>query len=345
MRNHQFQPDRSEALRRQLVEMPALSATGDPLRDLAPPHTLQGEAPQPAPQHPGTSRDSEPNQIGQVTPLRRPHRKRRVLLGTAAASVGMAVVGQLSVTVQSAHAAGLLRSAAEQSTAFVDLDPGAGQYLLVHKEGSWLGAHTNATGGTETFTTDQRIDVYVPDEPEDEWVLDREWGAAGPMPAHEETISAQDGEFYDGIPWTVPWTPSELEALPRDGQALLNHFDAQYQGGSASRNEDNFVRITDLLKTGLVPADLRAGLYEALALIPGVDATEQQANLAGEVGVAIGRTEPLRLGQRQEIIIDPDTGLVIGERTVKTWAAFGFGSNEIIGHTAIDYQIVDVAPK
>ena len=36
---------------------------------------------------------------------------------------------------------------------------------------------------------------------------------------------------------------------------------------------------------------------------------------------------------------------MIGERTVKTWAAFGFGSNEIIGHTAINYQIVDAAPE
>lgn len=344
MRSHQFQPDRSEALRRQLVELPALSATGDPLRDLAPPHTLQGEAPPSTPQHPGTSRDSGLNQIGQVTPLRHPHRGRRVLLATAAASVGMLVVGQLSVTVQSAHAAGLLRSAAEQSTAFVDPDPGPGQYLLVHKEGSWFGGYANEAGGTEAYMAEQRIDVYVPDDPEDEWVLDREWGAAGPHRAHAETIRAQDGEFYGG-PWTAEWTEPELTALPRDGQALLDVFDAQYRGGSASRNEDNFVRITDLLKTGLVPADLRAGLYEALALIPGVDASKQQATLEGELGIAIGRTEPLRLGMRQEIIIDPDTGLVIGERSLMTWAAFGFGTNEIIGHTAIDYQIVDSAPE
>jgi hypothetical protein len=28
-----------------------------------------------------------------------------------------------------------------------------------------------------------------------------------------------------------------------------------------------------------------------------------------------------------------------------TVAAFGFGSNEIVGHTAIDYRIVDKAPQ
>jgi hypothetical protein len=26
-------------------------------------------------------------------------------------------------------------------------------------------------------------------------------------------------------------------------------------------------------------------------------------------------------------------------------AAFGFGANEIVGHTAVDYTIVDSAPK
>jgi RNA polymerase sigma-70 factor (ECF subfamily) len=136
----------------------------------------------------------------------------------------------------------------------------------------------------------------------------------------------------------------ELAALPRDGQALYDHFNSSYQGGSASRDENNFVRITDILRMGLIPADLRAGLYKALALIPGVTASEQ-ANFDGKLGMAIGRTEPLRAGQRAEMIIDPGTGLVIGERTIMTYAAFGFGSNEVVGHTAIDYRIVDSAPR
>jgi hypothetical protein len=45
------------------------------------------------------------------------------------------------------------------------------------------------------------------------------------------------------------------------------------------------------------------------------------------------------------MIIDPDTGLVMGERTIMTVAAFGFASNDVVGHTAIDYRIVDEAPQ
>jgi RNA polymerase sigma-70 factor (ECF subfamily) len=187
----------------------------------------------------------------------------------------------------------------------------------------------------------QTIDVYVPGDPARDWVLERDWGGIAPRPGQKDTIHAQNGEFYGG-PWSV-MKQQEIEALPREGQALLDHFDAQYQGGSASRDEDNFVRITDLLRTGLVPADLRAGLYEALALIPGVNTSEQK-NFDGKPGIAIGRTEALRAGQRDEIIIDPTNGLVIGERTITTYAAFGFGANELTGHTALDYKIVSSVP-
>ncbi|RAM38291.1 hypothetical protein DBZ45_04560 [Arthrobacter globiformis] len=54
-----------------------------------------------------------------------------------------------------------------------------------------------------------------------------------------------------------------------------------------------------------------------LALIPGVTASEP-ANLDGKTGVAIGRTEPLGGGLGAEIIIDPNTGLVIRKGSIMT---------------------------
>jgi len=98
---------------------------------------------------------------------------------------------------------------------------------------------------------------------------------------------AQNGEFYG-----EPWVREDLEALPTDAEALLEYFDSQYVGGSASRDEDNFLRMTDVLRSGLVRAELRAGFYGALALIPGVTSTADVANLDGITGIAIGRTEP-----------------------------------------------------
>ena len=302
MNTSQFQSDRREALRRQLVELPGLAV---------------------------------------VAPSARPRPTRRILLTAAAAFVGALVVGQISVTAQSAHAAGVLRAVADQSMTFVDPVPGPGQYLLVHTHANWSVTGIDEAGNMNHGMNAQTIDVYRPANPDDDWVLRRDWGDGHPVPMEIEVIRAKEGYFYGG-PWTL--SDDELAALPRGGQALYDHFNSSYQGGSASRDENNFVRITDILRMGLIPADLRAGLYQALALIPGVTASEQ-ANFDGKVGVAIGRTEPLRAGQRAEMIIDPANGLVIGERTIMTYAAFGFGTNEVTGHTAIDYRIVDSAPQ
>ncbi|MET3175955.1 UNVERIFIED_ORG: hypothetical protein ABIB52_003828 [Arthrobacter sp. UYCu721] len=322
MKTHQFQPDRSDALRRQLVDMPAQ------------------ELPRKRPT--GSSQVPAANlAITDHDPIHRPQRTRRVVLTMAAASVGVIVLGQTNMSIQSAHAAGLLRSAAEQTMAFSDPTPGPGEYLRVHTHANWLVGRSDAAGNDMFSMNAQTIDVYVPGDPSRDWVLDRDWGAIAPRPGQKDTIHAPDGEFY-GIPWTVI-DKQELMGLPREGKALIEHFNAQYQGGSASRDEDNFVRITDLLRSGLVPADLRAGLYEALALIPGVNAGEQ-TNFDGKPGISIGRSEPLRAGQRDEIIIDPATGLVIGERTVMTYALFGLGTNNLTAQTAIDYSIVGSVP-
>ena len=330
MSTRQFQTDRREALRKQLVELPTLAGTNNPLRYKSGKTTSLG------------LQNQESRLPLKDNPAPHPRIARRVLLGAAAAVVGALAVGQISVAAQSAHAAGVLRAAAGKTMTFVDPVAKPGEYLLVHTHANWSVTGVDASGNISTRMNAQTIDVYVPGNRDEEWVLDRDWGDAGPAPMDDGVIRAKDGHFYGG-----PWSPidaEQLDALPRDGQALYDHFNAQYQGGSASRDEDNFVRITDLLRLGLVPADLRAGLYEALALIPGVTASEQ-ANFDGKVGIAIGRTEPLRAGQRAEMIIDSDTGLVIGERTIMTVAAFGFGSNDVVGHTAIDYRIVDEAPQ
>ena len=102
------------------------------------------------------------------------------------------------------------------------------------------------------------------------------------------------------------------------------------------------VFIADLLRTGLVPADLRAALYKAAAMIPGVTIMEGQANLDGRTGVAIGRTEGTLM--RQEIIIDPKTGQVIGERQVLTKDYGVMPTGTPLAWTAVETSVSDTAP-
>ncbi|MFT7836320.1 hypothetical protein Q5530_09220 [Saccharothrix sp. BKS2] len=96
----------------------------------------------------------------------------------------------------------------------------------------------------------------------------------------------------------------------------------------------------EILRTGLVPADLRAQWYRAPALLDGVTAFEQGVTLDGRTGVAIGVESPL---ERRELIIDPATGDFIGERTTAgpesydPWIAPG----TVTGFSSITTTVVD----
>ncbi|TFC25411.1 hypothetical protein E3O25_12355 [Cryobacterium sp. TMT1-3] len=274
------------------------------------------------------------------------HRKKRrwmprltgAAAGVAAAMTGVLVVGNVTLSAQSAYASDVLRTAATQTIQYADLVAGSDQYLRSHTHARW--GVCDATG---CEPNDQIMDVYMPADPEAEWTLYRDWGNMPGVLTGEsiETTRAVDGRFYDP---GHSWVNVDYADIPLDGAAAYEWIDAQYNGGSASRDEDNFVRITDILRSGLVPAPQRAALLDALSRISGVTATDNVANLDGVTGIAIGRNEMLRAGERQEIIIDPDTGLVIGERAMSGTTLFGWGVNEEMSLTAIETTVVDTAP-
>lgn len=256
---------------------------------------------------------------------------------TAAAITGVLVAGNITSTAEPTYASEFLRSAAVQTVQYADIVPGSGQYLRSRTHARW--GICNSTGCTPN---DQILDVYMPADPDTPWVLYRDWGTEEGVYTDEsiETIRADDGRFYGP---DSSWVNVDYTDIPLDGDAAYQWIDDAYLGGSASRDEDNYVRISDILRSGLVPAPQRAALLDALSRIPGVTATNDVENLDGITGVAIGRNEPLREGERQEIIIDPQTGLIIGERTVT-----GAGSSETTSGptslTAIETTVVDTAP-
>lgn len=263
--------------------------------------------------------------------------------GVAVALTGALVVGNVSLSTQSAYASDILRTASAQIAEYADLVPGPGEYLSSHTHGRWQECTNTATEPKLVCNPYEEIlDVYMPADVDAEWVLFRDWGdvpdASGKS---NETIRAADGQFYRDAP---SWLPVDLSDIPTDGAAAYEWVDLQYDGGSASRDEDNFVRIVEILGTGLVPGPQRAALLDALSRIPGISATDDVANLDGVTGVAIGRDEPVRAGERQEIIIDPNTGMVIGQRTVSGATAFGWGTNKVVTLTAIETTVVKDAP-
>lgn len=144
-------------------------------------------------------------------------------------------------------------------------------------------------------------------------------------------------------PWMAP-SSAFLAGLPRDPHDL---FDRVRDGAAPvdTNTVDDVImgRIADLLLTGTVPADLRAALFRTAALIPNVDVTADAVTLDGHTGVAIARTVT-GANIRQDLVFDPDTGLVIGQRTVLLQADGTLPAGFVTGTSYRTQEVVDSAP-
>lgn len=284
-------------------------------------------------------------------------------LGLVTALVAGNVVGLAGWRgAASAEAAEVLINAAELTIKTSDPIVGPGQYLKIDSTNLWSsGASQTTMGGGDPnkqwFWLDtERIASYIPANREDEWVMVRsgrvhtKFFDEGSKKFAEElrelrgdtsaTWRGKGGSFQDG-PSGLP-SDDELGSMSRDPYLLLNSIYKKTIGIGDSPDAQAMVVIANLLRTGLIPADLRAALYKALAMIPGVTVVEQEATLDGQIGIAIGRVDSYSL--RKDIIIDPLTGLMIGERTVTLKADGPIPAGTAGEWTTIHTSVVDSAP-
>jgi RNA polymerase sigma-70 factor (ECF subfamily) len=301
--------------------------------------------------------------------VRRSRRARRVLgwtgLGTVAAiGLVLALVASNILGLAgwrggaSAAAADTLDEAAVAAITNSDPTVGPGQYLKVATRAVYSTSFGNGAG--ESYLTIEHDELYVPADQSDDWVWDRSaskpYQTFGPKSAKAaasayadtlaqpnqgaEKLRAAGGRFY-GSPSDT--STAALASLPRDPYQLLNYIYRVDGTSGPSPDGEALVFIADRLRSGLVPADLRAAMYRAAAMIPGVTVTEREATLDGRTGVAIGRIEPSS-HIRQDIIIDPTTGLLIGERQVSLTAGSGLPAGTVFAWTAVTTSVVDSAP-
>jgi hypothetical protein len=277
---------------------------------------------------------------------------RRVGFGLAAvgavAAVAAVATGIARPADPSVQASAMLRDAA---AATVDPPLADGQFLRIATSASYL-ALTTVDGRPDStigYLDSQVREVYVPAGDSDRRITQttyvepsvffgpgaqefaaREWNAP---PSGAATAVAADA--------TKP--VENQAAMPRDPEALLAYLTGfRYQAGSSDENV--FAHVVDLLRGGSVASDLRAALYQALALMPSVVITEQQATLDGRVGTAIGLRGSA--GEtRQEIVIDPTSGEYIGVRLV---TVNGFGqipAGTPLEYTALHTSVVNSVPR
>jgi hypothetical protein len=244
------------------------------------------------------------------------------------------------------------------------------QYRYVETHAWWLG-----TFGPHQHLTEHRLRQWVPARPEREWVLERELtGAQTWLTGSAEEARADGFDLHDIAPigvfrapygdfdagpdaelgvdldtelcprprrprrgsWQSP-TLEFLDRLPRDPNALLERLREDNPGSWFGP----FAAAVTALRPALVPAELRAAFFRAVAALPGVRVGEKTVNVDGDTCVAIihdaGRT-------RTELLLDPTDGQFAGERdTLLSDSRIGLPAGTVISTTAVRTAVVDAA--
>ncbi|CAL9591924.1 hypothetical protein SUDANB95_05213 [Actinosynnema sp. ALI-1.44] len=261
------------------------------------------------------------------------------------------VVAQVSANTATAQAREALTSAADLAARAQDPVVAPGRYRYVVTHAWWL-----RTIGSETrsftFLNENLVETWIPADPSGEWLQrrretgNRKWVVGTEAEARAAGVAVEEspwpeqrakgGEFSGNLPerggWQFP-KPEFLAGLPTDPEQLYRRLSEDSGGG-----KQVLVYAADALRTGLVPAATRANLLRALAHLPGLDVTDDAADLDGRTGVALGVTED---GERQEIVLDPATGQVIGERKVSDSMFAGVPKGTVTAYSAITTAVVD----
>ncbi|GAA3663651.1 hypothetical protein GCM10022267_57330 [Lentzea roselyniae] len=261
------------------------------------------------------------------------HPRRRVRWLAAAAAVGVLTAGGLgALTIDnggsSATAAEELIRAADLAARVVERPVGPGQYRYVRARYEGI---TVELGSIKAYTTDMANEEWIPADRRDEWMLKFDVGSAKWLPGHEGEGEPDAGPFKndpefrgkcgkysyyaEGQPdrcTTASFrnpTPEFIASLPKDPKELL----AKLKEKGGPTDGDALQEARGALRSGQYPAEVRANIFRALALLPGLVVTDKRANLDGKEGVALGMRY---YDDFTEIIIDPDNGDFIGGRSV-----------------------------
>lgn len=234
----------------------------------------------------------------------------------------------------------VLNDAADKITA-KDPKLKPGQYRYIEVKGSYLrgfqvgtpqGVVSAPTG--YSYLADVTYQTWVPADVTQEWLEKRIPGAAkligSSMPAAEvpayqpsdTDTGERRGACGDFFPKSQPkkvcgdatdsGQPAFYADLPRDPDQLLAWLkDYTSQRGSSPSTMFHFG--IQFLNSGIIPADLRSPLLRAMSKIDGVKVVEEATTPDGRKGLALGLESDQ---ERRDLIVDPDRGEIIGERTV-----------------------------
>lgn len=273
-----------------------------------------------------------------------PPRRREVRIGAVAATLALvAGLGYTNLTdfMEEARADDVLTEAAIRA---VDPETRADQYWKI------------TTGGQSTISGEGgvciveigRVEYVAVDGTRPSWYVDEPAklvrqvtgeGDCAPSWTEREAwtmnVSPADAPTES---WQVP-TPQFLAALPRDVDALRGRLYADTAGKGRDPDSEVHVYVADVLRSGLVPADLRSALFRVLTTVPGIGVSDE-LTVEGREVVVIGIEDSY--GYTEELLIDPVVGEVVGERDRVEMASFR-PRLELL--TTISREVVDEIPE
>ncbi|HVK23330.1 MAG TPA: CU044_5270 family protein [Actinokineospora sp.] len=291
-------------------------------------------------------------------------------IASAAAVVAVAAGVLVAQTVSfngnpptASAAAAELNSVADRVRA-TDPPVGPGQYTYVGTR-AWYTATGSDTGAEllYAYLEENRTELWVPPVFEQEWMQrratgEKKWIFSSEAELKEKGIEIPDrphsngerrapcGDFFANsdeerckgeVGWQKP-SPQFIASLPKDAKQLHDRIRHDTQGRGKGPDLEFLVYVADFLRSGVVPADTRANLYRALAMVPTMVVTDRAANLDGRTGVAFGVEVD---GERREIIIDVSTGQFIGERQIAGDDRPGIPEGTVTAYSSVRTAVVD----
>ncbi len=282
----------------------------------------------------------------------RPRRRRLVL--AAAAIVALAAVPVLSLGGEPPSASAEASAVLDRAAALVPNDPAAkaSQYWRIEIHGRVVEtAMGNGPSGTVAWTVDHHRTLYKAVDGTRPTVLINTYGdhpilVSGPAGA-TAPIAGTTAIAFGAVPnsrpgnWQGP-TPAFLAGLPRDVDGLRARLYADAGRSGPSPDAEVVVYVGDLLRSGMVPADLRKALFDVLKTVPGVEVTSPHAQSGGTSVVAIGRQETVS-GLRLELLFSA-TGEYVGVREVDVRGSDGVPAGTVVEQTTVSRDVVDSVP-
>ena len=283
-----------------------------------------------------------------ATPPTKGRRPRARVLLAACAALVVVGLGYQSVTasIGTAQAADVLSRAAIGAS-----DPPAkpGQYWEITRIGTNLVGTADGgidrmylvrTAGVDYVAVDGRRPSWFVRKPSE--TIRQVLGPAAPRDSRGSGDSWTSNLSPEQRPawWGEP-SPSWFASLPRDTARLRERLYADTAGHGSNPDDEAFVYVADVLRSGVVPAEVRSALYRVLKTIPGTTVTEQRVTMEdGRSGVAIGRNDIF--GSHNELVIDPKTGQLIGERSFMR--LIPIVGERIAFSTGVQRRLVDAVP-